>query len=622
MTLPAVSEVPLRARTLLDEPHHDGSEAYVPERPDELGGRAVVRLLVPRGAEAVALRYVRDGEARIAPAELDAKTESGSWWRASFPVSNPATRYRWLVAGAEHPYAWLNGRGLASSDVADADDFVLTLDRGGPDWHLGSVVYQIFPDRFARSGIPVEAPHWALPRPWDARPTGRGPTTSREWFGGDLGGIEQKLDHLDRLGVTAIYLTPFFPAGSTHRYDATSFARVDPRLGGDEALVSLAQAAHGRGIRVVGDLTLNHCGERHEWFVAARINPTAAERSFFWFDESLPHGYESWLGVRSLPKLNHASAELRRRLYDDADSVVRRWLRAPYGLDGWRIDVANMTGRYGDIDLNDEIAGAVRRALTETRPDALLMAEHFHDPRGDLSPAGWHGVMNYAGFLKPAWTWLRGDTPPTELQRRYLELPIGVPRLTGDQAVAAMRTFRAGVPWPAVLHSWVLLDSHDTARFRTVAGSRERQVVGVGLQMTTPGVPMVFAGDEVGLEGEWGEDARRTMPWDRPGDWDAALLDEYRELIALRRSSPALARGGIRYAFVDDDVVAYLRETGDERLLCLASRADHAPVRLPLDALGSSQLETLYGATVATANGFAVLPAEGPSFHVWRLTDG
>ena len=111
------------------------------------------------------------------------------------------------------------------------------------------------------------------------------------------------------------------------------------------------------------------------------------------------------------------------------------------------------------------------------------------------------------------------------------------------------------------LHSWAILDSHDSPRFRTIAGSRERQLVGIGLQMTTPGVPMVFAGDELGLEGEWGEDARRTMPWDRPETWDTALLGEYRRLIALRRSSAALARGGIRYAFVDDDVIAYLRET-------------------------------------------------------------
>jgi alpha-glucosidase len=182
--------------------------------------------------------------------------------------------------------------------------------------------------------------------------------------------------------------------------------------------------------------------------------------------------------------------------------------------------------------------------------------------------------------------------------------------MSAEQAVATMRAFRAGVPWHATLHSWALLDSHDVPRFRTVAGSRERHLVGIGLQMTTPGVPMVFAGDELGLEGRWGEDGRRPMPWSRPDDWDRALFDGYLALIRLRRSSPALARGGIRYAFVDADVLCYLRETEDERLLCLASRAPHAPLRVPF-----TSLETLYG---DDAEG-GVLPGSGPSFHVWRI---
>ncbi len=182
----------------------------------------------------------------------------------------------------------------------------------------------------------------------------------------------------------------------------------------------------------------------------------------------------------------------------------------------------------------------------------MLVAEHGHDYRDDLGGGGWHGAMNYAGFLRPVWSWLRGDDLPDELEHSFWGVPVGLRRIGGAEAVASMRAFRAGMPWPSVLHSWPLLDSHDTPRFRTVAGSRERHVVGIGLQMTTPGVPMVFAGDELGLEGDWGEDARRTMPWDRPESWDTALFEEYRRLIALRRSSDALARGGIRYAAVGE----------------------------------------------------------------------
>jgi alpha-glucosidase len=605
MTLAAGPDV----ATLLAEPHHDGSESYVLERPDEPGGDAVVRVLVPRGAaDSVALRYVHEGEARVVSAVRD----SGDWWRATFPVGTAAVRYRWLLAGGDFGYAWLTGCGVVAHEVADADDFVLSLDRGGPDWHLRSVVYQIFPDRFATSGRVAEAPEWAVRRGWDELPTGRGRATPVEWFGGDLWGAADRLDHVASLGANVLYTTPIFPAATTHRYDASSFERIDPLLGGDEAFDALVAAAHERGIRVVGDLTLNHCGVGHDWFTRAREDPSAAEREFFWFDDALPHGYASWLGVRVLPKLNWKSAELRRRMLD----VVAHWLER--GLDGWRIDVANMAGRYGDVDLNHEIARAVRDAAG----GALVVAEHFHDFRPDLQPGGWHGTMNYSGFMRPAWTWLRADEPAGVLSQWYLNYPIAVPRLSGAQAVAAMRAFRAGVPWEALLHSWTLLDSHDTARFRTVSGSRERHAVGIGLQMTTPGVPMLFAGDELGLEGEWGEDARRTMPWSRRESWDDGFLEACRSLIALRRSSVALARGGLRYAFVGADTIAYLRETTGERLLCLAARNDHEPVRLPLHALGCTDLEPLYGGDASITNGSAVLPGDGPAFHVWRLIDG
>jgi alpha-glucosidase len=590
--------------TLLDRPHHDGSDAYVLERPEELGGIATVRLRVPRQlrVDHVVLRPVRDGEPRAVRAEIDEETEAETWYRASFPVDNPSTRYRWLLAGGSVGYVWLTGRGLVSHDVPDADDFVLTTDPGGPDWHLGSVVYEIFPDRFASSGAAAETPSWAVRRAWDDLPTGRGPAAPFELYGGDLAGIEAKLDHIESLGADVLYLTPFFPAGSTHRYDASSFEHVDPLLGGDEALRSLVRAVHARGMRIVGDLTLNHSGIGHDWFTSAP--------DFYFFDGQLSGGYASWLGIGSLPKLNWSSDGLRERMR----GVTERWLDE--GLDGWRIDVANMTGRHRATDLAGEAAREIRSVL---RREHLLVAEHGHDFRDDLAGGGWHGTMNYAGFLRPAWAWLRGDELPGELRRSFWGTPVGLPRLDGHAVAATMQAFRAGVPWQSVLHSWNLLDSHDTARFRTVSGSRELHEVGLGLQMTLPGVPMIFAGDEIGLEGEWGEDARRTMPWDRPETWDAALLGSYGRMIALRRSSRALQRGGLRAAHVSADAIAYVREHGDERLLCLAARAEHEPVRLPLEALGCRVLDPILGGEASCAAGIAILPGDGPAFHVWRL---
>jgi alpha-glucosidase len=370
---------------------------------------------------------------------------------------------------------------------------------------------------------------------------------------------------------------------------------------------------------VLGDLTTNHVGDGHPWFVAARNGSPGAERGFFVFDDELEHGYESWYGVPSLPKLDYRSPELRDRMYANGDSVVRRWLAGPYALDGWRVDVANMTGRLGDVNLTTEVAAGVRAAAVATRSDALVVAEHAHDARGDLRPGSWHGTMAYSGFTRPVWAWLRGDTVPGELATSFLGLPVGVPRLPGPAIVETMRRFRAGVAWASVLHSWSILDSHDTGRFRTVAGSRERQLVGVGLQMTSPGVPMVYAGDELGLEGEWGEDARRTMPWSQRETWDGELLDAYRELIAVRRSSSALARGGIRYVQLADDALCYAREAPGETVLCLAARGPHTPIAVELARLGGARLEALYGERVEARNGVAALPAGGPAFHAWRV---
>lgn len=582
--------VPVEA-TLLGVPHHDGSELYVVDAPDELEGEATVRLRTRAGtADHVVLRYTHDGEPRSAPAVVDEERDGETWWRATFPVCNPVTRYRWLLAGGTGGHSYVNTLGTVPHDVSGADDFALAAGAGGPAWHLESVVYQIYPDRFASSGVERTPPDWAVRRDWDKPPT-RGRESGRDWFGGDLEGIAQHLDHVQRVGANTIYLTPIFPATSTHRYDATSFDHIDPLLGGDTAFASLVRACEARGIRLIGDITTNHVGWKHEWFLAAR-DRKAVERGFFYFDDALPHGYEAWFGVPSLPKLDWRSDELRARMR----AVLRRYLDE--GLSGWRVDVANMTGRFGAIDLNHDVARFARDAAN----GAVLVAEYMHDFIGDLDGTGWHGVMNYAGFMRPTWWWLRAAAYDEDI---FLEAP--APRYGGGELVEVMRRFRVGVPWDCTLHSWTLLDSHDTPRFRTVTGSRERQLVGVGLQMTMPGVPKIFMGDEIGLEGHWGEDSRRPMPW---GAFPDDLVHEYGRLTALRRSNDALIRGGFRCLHASADAVAYLRETREEALLCLASRAAHDPITTPFISL-----ETLYGDDADDG----VLPADGPAFHVWRI---
>jgi alpha-glucosidase len=354
----------------LFDPHHDGSPRYVLDRAPSLDDTVRVRVWVPGDPrpgpsepDGVWLRSVRDGEPFIVPATPAGATGAGAWWEAGLLVGNPVTSYRFLLRYGD-TYRWLNGAGVHDRDVTDAGDFRISVDHRLPDWVPDQVGYQVFPDRFARGGDPVTTPSWAQPADWDDPVVHRGPDVPFQWFGGTLDGVREHLDHLCELGATLLYLTPFFAARSNHRYDAASFDEVDPVLGGDAALRRLIDAAHDVGIRVVGDLTTNHTGETHPWFVAAQADPSSEERGFYRIHDD--GSYESWLGVPSLPKLDHGSGEMRRRLYDGPDSVVARWLR--HGLDGWRIDVANMTGRLGADDLAHDVARAIRRTLAADRP--------------------------------------------------------------------------------------------------------------------------------------------------------------------------------------------------------------------------------------------------------------
>jgi alpha-glucosidase len=557
-------------------PHHDGSGLYVSDPAPGLGDTVDVFVRVPRGTgvSRVHLRWLRDGEPVFSSAVVDRRDASGdTWWRAELPVRNPVTPYRFLL-GTTAGVRWLTGLGVTTHDVPDATDFRLVAHPPAPAWARDAVVYQIFPERFARSGT--------------------------AGTGGDLDGIAQRLDHIGALGANTIYLTPFFPAGSGHRYDATAFDRVDPLLGGDDALARLSAAVHERGWRLIGDLTTNHTGIGHPWFVT--------EPDFYYRDAD--GGYESWLGVPSLPKLNWGSPALRKNFHE----IVQHWLTAPYHLDGWRIDVANMTGRSGADDRTHEVAALLAGAVRECRPDGLLVAEHGHDASADLDRDGWHGTMNYAGFTRPVWSWLRGTDLPFD---DFLGVPAEVPRRDAGATVATITAFAAQMSWRSWTTSWQLLGSHDTARIRTVVGDPARHEVAAGLLMTLPGTPMIFAGDEIGLEGAGNEQARAPLPWDRPDSWDTATLGTYQALIALRKASPALREGGLRWVHADGDTLLFLRECAAERVLVLARRAPGEPLRLPGKLAGN-----LYGGgepLYTEADGSTAIDGHGPTFQVWSV---
>ena len=464
--------------------------------------------------------------------------------------------------------------------------------RDAPRWLNSSVFYQIFPDRFAKSKVVRELPEWAIPRDWNAIPALNNKETGQEFYGGDPVGVEEKLDHLSSLGVSAIYFTPIFASKSNHRYDASSFDEADPLLGGDDALISLRKAAEKRGIRVMSDLTTNHCGLGHRWIQEALADRNSDKREFFYWSPKSKWGYVGWWNVPSLPKLNYTSQRLRNLMWGNQDSIVRRWLKEPFTLSGWRIDVGNMTGRFYDNDYNKEIARSIRSAMEETNPDTWLVAENADFAAEDLDGLGWHGTMNYNGFTKPLWYWINsGDKKIKD----SFGMPAPLPKIDGHAMVEMMRQFAGGIPWRSLIASMILLGSHDRARFHTIVGkSLSKNIAGITMLMTYPGVPSVFAGDEVGLEGYWGENGRRTINWEKPKSWNIDLLFSYIELIDLRRNSHALVNGGLRWVDVSEDYIAYLRESKKESVLVFVSRKG---VRKTLDIskYGYTVDETLFG---------------------------
>lgn len=599
-------------------PHHDGSARYVSTRAPALGESVSVLLRVPAPAHpaeavtAVHVRTVRDGEQVFVPAVVDGVLDGETWWRADLVLWNPVTSYRWLVEGGPSGYHWVTAAGVSDRDVTDSQDFRLVADHAAPEWTEDAVVYQVYPDRFARSAAAAArpAPDWAVPSQWDDSVDAQ--QASQQLYGGDLDGVVERLDHVRGLGATCLYLTPVFPAGSSHRYDASTFDEVDPILGGDEALARLTQAAHADGIRVIGDITTNHCGVTHEWFRAASADPEAPERAYFhWRDDGTA---ATWLGVPSLPVLNYTSSALRERMYRGPDSVIRRWLAPPYTLDGWRVDVANMTARYGPHDDNHEVAAEIRAAVVSERGDGYLVAEHCHDYTRDTPGAGWQGSMNYAGFTKPMWTWLRDS----ESAPSFLGSPVRVPSLGGGEVMATMREVAAHQPWSVLVGSLTLLGSHDTTRLATlVGGDRRLHEVGVGMLLTYPGIPMITYGDEVGMPGRFGEDGRRPMPWGRP-EWDDELLRTYRRLVGIRRGSVALRRGGMRWAHAGPDCLVFLREAVGESALIHLSRAAHDPVTLPAGLLpGIAAGTAVYGDNVSLGEDDVVLTGPGPQVSIW-----
>ena len=454
-----------------------------------------------------------------------------------------------------------------------------------PDWLSGGIMYQIFPDRFYRSGttkynVPQDRylhQRWGSQPEW--RPNHQGEITNSDYFGGDLEGIIQKLDYLQSLGITCIYLNPIFEAHSNHRYDTADYTKVDPLLGTKEDFKRLCKEANKRGMHIMLDGVFNHTGSDSIYFNRkGRYQTLGAYQSqespyYDWYQfYQWPEQYACWWNFETLPNVNEAN-ETYNAYINGTDGVIQTWLKA--GADGWRLDVAD---ELPDLFLDD-----ITKAAKQVKPTSMILGEVWEDASNKMA----YGQRR---------RYLLGKQLDSVMNYPFREAIIGF--LTGENPAEMMELIMTVLEHypPSAIHLLMNhIGTHDTERILTVLGgeplngrdrewqsktklSQEQRSKGLALlklaslmQYTLPGIPCVYYGDEAGMEGYRDPFNRGCFPW---GHEDAELVNWYRSLGKIRHSCEVLKQGTLEPYYADDDCFVYVRsdEAVGQKLLVAVNR--------------------------------------------------
>jgi len=462
------------------------------------------------------------------------------------------TRYCFLLECGEEKL-WLGRNGFSeSSDPENFFEFLWPNATDGsraPDWADGQVYYQLFPERFNNADGSLDPVGCDA---WGAEPT------RENFMGGDLRGITEKLDYIKSLGVTCLYLTPIFKAPSNHKYDTVDYFDIDTHFGTKDDLKALVNGVHERGMRILLDGVFNHCGYYWPPFQDVVKNGEKSEYASWFFPRCYPvhEQYENYDCVghyKWMPKINLANADTREYFI----SVGRYWIES-FGIDGWRLDVADETATQFWTYFSD--------AIKKLKPDALLLGETWGDAGRLLSSDRLDCVMNYI-FRDAAVDWLaKGKIKPTEVDHR-------------------LNRMLSLYPYETALRLYNPLDSHDTARFRYLCSDKRLHELAIVLQMTVPGCPAVFYGDEVGLSGDNDPGCRLCMEWDEKKQ-DKALLEHYKKLISIKNSSISLLRGDFHALLCDDDKNIYAFERsfdGETTLVFINAGGERTEAKISAD---------------------------------------
>ena len=630
----------------------DETEAFRSPAEPGINQWVTVRLRVEAGLEAHATLLVGKGPSRI-PMTCTHADELFSWHEARFRCGLEPFTYRIAIdCGGERFVYQKCGAHRLEDARPEAYDFRVVPGFHTPTWAKGALQYQIFPDRFANgdskndvapSEYAYDGKHVRVAKSWDD-PLDE--DDYRCFYGGDLKGVSEKLDYLQSLGVEAIYLNPIFVSPSSHKYDTQDYEHIDPHFGvivddvdyelpfgvfdnemarryicrttsranlerSDAVFADLCQEVHRRGMRIILDGVFNHCGSFSRWMDREGVyrNAGATERGayccpespyagFFSFRDAGASTYEGWWDYVTLPKLNYEnSPDLVERIL----VVARKWAMPPYSIDGWRLDVAADLGHSEEF--NHMFWRRFRSELKRVNPELLIVAEHYGNVSPWLQGDQWDTVMNYDAFMEPLTHFLTGMEKHSDHTRNDLyqdgeafwkAMLAGMARFSGGSLYCAMNE----------------LSNHDHSRFLT----RTNRTVGrlhtsgpaaagegvdkrvlceaVAVQMTWPGAPTIYYGDEAGQVGWTDPDCRRTYPW---GAEDTRLIRLHQVLARIRAEHPCLRNGSFAPLGGGHGWIAYGRfsESGDCVAVACNNLDDAQVVQLRLRTLGIADGRTV-----------------------------
>ncbi len=595
----------------LESVYSDGSEFFAAPAIPSIGDTVHIRIRMYADAPVkhVILRYLLNGVERLEKMQPEEREGWLRYYGCNVVIREKVFAYQFYLVCADRIYYYTQ-KEITSYIPDHTYDFRLLAGYEQSAWVKGAVFYQIFPDRFCngnpdndvRTGeymfngyATMKIEDWNRPAPF------YGEGHCLDFYGGDLEGVRRKIPYLKELGINAVYLNPIFYAATVHRYDCLDYFQVDPHLGGGRALQELSRELHENGMKLILDVSINHTGTAHKWFnkeglffdrsMGAYHNPDAEERGYYFFGEGADE-YLCWAGVDTLPTLNYTSGRLRDILYRREDSLLKKWLKAPYDIDGWRFDVADVMARNNELQLAHEVWPEIRKSIKEEKEDAYILAEDWGDCAEYLRGNEWDSPMNYFGCARP----VRQFVGEVDLFHAHMEELRQVHyRPSAKDTAERIREHLMKLPFCIRQVQFNLLDSHDTPRLHNNPEISEAAYqCALLLLFTLPGAASIYYGDEAGICGrtEDVEGCRYPMPWDKDFKREASYY-LYHTLSMLRQGNPAFSDGGFQFFHEQGRVLGYARFYGGEVYLTVCSMDESGQeVRLPLKAYGKDRLSS------------------------------